>query len=309
LPSVGWGLASAGAGSLVVGIGSTEQNLREVRRSSGTWGAVELLTQGPFSDRQPVYSPDGRSIVFTSDRGGNLDIWRLDRATGELRRLTDHEAFDWDPALSPDGRRLLFSSNRSGRFQIWIAEADGASPRQVTDLENAQNPTMTPDGEWILFTLQDSTAERNGVWKVRPDGRDPTLVAAGAFLIPETSPDGAYVAVRGQREEGRRIVRVADGRPLEVSIPFTDRYRWVSGSPTHLWAIRYDDAGNSIVRYAFDSVRGTLGAAEPILAGDAAREAESLGVARDGSAFAFSSFANRRAQLVRIDGLAALDRR
>lgn len=308
LPSVGWGLATAGPGSLVVGVGSTEQNLREARRVERGWSPAELLTQGPFSDRQPVYSPDGRSILFTSDRSGNLDIWRLDRASGELRRLTDHEASDWDPALSPDGRRLIFSSNRSGRFQIWIADADGASPRQVTDLENAQNPTMTGDGEWIVFTLQDAGEGRNGLWRIRPDGRDATLVAAGPFLVPETSPDGRFVALRAQPEDGKRLARLADGALLDVSIPFTDRYRWSVEERTWLWGIRLSPEGNSIVRYPFDPARETLGAAQTILAGEAVRAAESLGVARDGSAVAFSTFANRRAQLVRVDGLAGLER-
>jgi Tol biopolymer transport system component len=308
LPAVGWGLATAGAGSVVVGVGSTEQNLREVRRADGGWSEVELLTQGPFSDRQPVYSPDGRSILFTSDRSGNLDIWRLDRSSGELRRLTDHEAADWDPAFSPDGRRLIFSSNRTGRFQIWIADADGASPRQVTDLENAQNPTMTADGEWIVFTLQGAGAERDGLWRVRPDGSDAMLVTVGPYLIPETSPDGRYVAFRAAGETSERLVRIADGRPIESKMPDTDRYRWSVEGRTHLWAIHLSEDGNSIVRYPFDPAREALGTPETVLSGDAAETAESLGVARDGSAVAFSSFANRRAQLVRVDGLAALER-
>jgi len=308
LPSIGWGLASDRKGSLFVGIGSTEQNLREARRDGAAWSSAALLTEGPFSDRQPVYTPDGRSILFTSDRSGNLDLWRLDRASGELRRLTEHEASDWDPALSPDGRHLLFSSNRTGRFQIWIADADGSAPRQVTDLENAQNPTMTGDGEWIVFTLQDA-GERSGIWKVRPDGRDATLIAAGPFLIPETSPDGRFVAFRYTLAAGDRLVRIADGRRLDVAIPFNDRFRWsVDAGRISLWAIRIDAAGNSIVRFPFDPGNETLGAAQTILAGDAVEDAESLGVARDGSAIAFSSFANRRAQIVRIDGLAGLDR-
>jgi serine/threonine protein kinase len=307
LPAVGWGLAVAGGNALVVCVGSTEQNIREVRRSASGWGSVELLTEGPFSDRQPVYSPDGRSILFTSDRSGNLDIWRLDRATGELRRLTDHEASDWDPAFSPDGEQLLFSSDRSGRFQIWIANADGSSPRQVTDLENAQNPTMTADGEWIVFTLQAAEADESGLWKIRPDGRDATLIRAGSQLIPDTSPDGRFVAFRAQSNLGRRLVRISDGEPLDVSIPYTDRHRWSDGGGTYLWAIHVSEGHNRIVRFAFDPARETLGPEETLLEGGAVAEAESLGVARDGSAIAFSTFANRRAQLVRIDGLAGLD--
>ena len=139
---------------------------------------------------------------------------RRDRTTGELRRLTDHEADDWDPALSPDGRRLLFSSNRTGKFQIWIAEADGSSPRQVTDLENAQNPTMTADGAWIVFGLQEAGADKDGIWKIRPDGTAAALVAAGGSLLtPEVSPDGRYVAMQSTGKQ--KLLRVADGALLD----------------------------------------------------------------------------------------------
>jgi serine/threonine protein kinase len=306
LPAVGLGLAVAGPDSLVVTVGSREQNLREVRRNEPEWGTVELLTEGPFSDRQPVYSPDGRAILFTSDRGGNLDIWRLERASGELRRLTDHEASDWDPAFSPNGDRLLFSSDRSGRFQIWIADSDGSSPRQITELENAQNPTMTADGEWIVFTRQSAQGAESGLWKIRPDGRDATLIVRGDLLIPETSPDGRFVAFRPQNQTARRLVRISDGQLLDVSTPSTDRHRWSSIGGTFLWAIQVGAAQNSIVRFPFDPALEKLGPKETILEGDAVRDAESLGVARDGSAFAFSSVANRRAQLVRVDGLAGL---
>ncbi len=308
LANVGWGLDVAGPGSLIAGVGSTDQSLREAKRDpAGRWSAPELVTEGPFRDRQPVYSPDGRWLLFTSNRSGNLDIWRRDRATGEVQRLTDHEAEDWDPALSPDGGRLLFSSNRSGRYQVWIAESDGSSPRQVTDLENAQNPTMTADGAWIVFVLQDAGADRSGLWKIRPDGREATQVLAGMNLVPETSPDGRYVVFRGPGRQ--RIVRLADNTLLETELAQTDRYRWsVEGGRTYLWALGFVDQGTEIRRYPFDPQRGELGSPEIVLDADAALRAETLGVARDGSAFTFASFANRRGQLIRIDGLTGLAR-
>jgi Tol biopolymer transport system component len=307
LAAVGWGLDLSGPGSLIVGIGSTDQNLREVsREAGGRWSPASNLTEGPFSDRQPVYSPDGRSILFTSNRSGNLDIWRRVRATGELRRLTDHDAEDWDPALSPDGKKLLFSSNRSGRFQLWIAESDGSSPRQVTVFENAQNPTMTADGAWIVFVRQEAGEDRDGIWKVRPDGTDAALVAAGALLVPDVSPDGRYVALRGAGR--KRVVRIADGAFLEEDLAGTDRYRWsVEGSKTFLWALG-GLANRNVRRFPFDPERGALGPAEAteVLGGES--NAETFGVAPDGSAMTFASFANRRGQLIRIDGLTGLPR-
>ena len=305
--NVGWGLDVAGRGSLIVGVGSSDQNLQEVRRvAAGRWSDPRIETEGPFRDRQPVYSPDGRWLLFTSNRSGNLDVWRRDRTSGAIERLTDHEAADWDPALSPDGAKLIFSSDRSGRFQIWIAEADGSAPRQVTDLENAQNPTMTADGAWIVFVLQGAGEGRNGIWKIRPDGTDAAVVAAGAYLVPEMSPDGRFVAAQ---ESGRkRITRLSDGTVLDTDLDNTARYRWsVESGRTFLWELAFTEKGTEIRRLPFDPGSGVLGPAEVVLAGAAVRAAETLGVARDGSAFTFASVANRRGQLIRIDGLEGLE--
>jgi serine/threonine protein kinase len=303
IATVGWGLDRVGSGSLIVGVGSTDQSLLESSRDpAGRWQAPALVTEGPFRDRQPCYSPDGKWLYFSSNRSGNLDLWRLERSTGELQRLTDNEADDWDPALSSDGSQLLFSSNRSGRYEIWIAAADGSSPRQVTDFENVQNPTLTADGEWIVFVRQGASEKENGIWKIHPDGTEAVPVAIGAYLIPETSPDGRYAAFRGPG--ARRIVRLSDGTLLDTKLGDTDRYRWsVEEGRTYLWAIGLNDRGNDIRRYAFDPERGTVGPAEVVVSGERVKGAESLGVARDGSAVTFSNLANRRAQLVRIDGI------
>jgi len=306
ISNVGWGLDFVAPDGLVVGVGSADQNVYEVVRDrSGAWSRAELATEGPFQDRQPTYSPDGRFLLFSSSRSGNLDIWRLDRETGELMRLTDHEADDWDPAYSPDGRSLLFSSQRSGRFEVWMAGADGSSPRQVTDFENCQNPTMTADGAWIVFVRQQAPEGLNGIWRIRPDGSEPEQVVAGTQLVPDTSPDGRYVAFRVAG--GQRIARLADGKLVGSGLDQTDRYRWsVEGGKTFLWMIDVDEEAHFVRRHPFDPEQGVLGPAEVVFTGEAVADAESLGVAPDGSAFSFASLANRRGQLLRIDGLAGL---
>lgn len=175
----------------------------------------------------------------------------------------------------------------------------------MTDVENAQNPTMTADGAWIVFVLQGAGEGKNGLWKIHPDGSAAALVAAGSYLVPETSPDGRYVAFRAPGRQ--RIARIADGALLDTDLADTDRYRWsVESGRTWLWALGLSDEGTEIRRYPFDPERGALGPAEVVLATDAVRTAETLGVARDGSAVAFASLANRRGQLIRIDGLTGL---
>jgi WD40 repeat protein len=144
------------SGKLLLDSRSSRQNLKELPLVAN--GAARSLTLGNSSDRQPVYSPDGRQIVFSSNRSGNLDLWSVSRETGIVRRLTDDLADDWDPGFSPDGRKLIWSSTRSGNLEIWIANADGTAPRQLTrDGFAAENPTMTQDGRWIVY---DSSAPR-----------------------------------------------------------------------------------------------------------------------------------------------------
>ena len=89
---------------------------------------------------------------FSSNRGGNLDLWTINTRTGAVGQLTDDEARDWDPAYTADGSQIVWSSDRGGNLEIWIANADGSGARQVSsDGIDAENPGVTPDGEWVVY--------------------------------------------------------------------------------------------------------------------------------------------------------------
>jgi hypothetical protein len=122
-------------------------------RSSRTENAREhWLTRGASIDRQPTFSPDGKRVLFSSNRSGNLDVWENGR--GNRRALAHHRSSgnDWDPSYTPDGRSILWSSDRGGTFEIWKRPPDGTARSQIShDGVDAENPTMTPDGQWILF--------------------------------------------------------------------------------------------------------------------------------------------------------------
>ncbi len=192
------------------------------------------LTDGSANDRQPTYSPDGEWIAFSSERAGSLDLWKVSRTTGELRRLTDDSAEDWDPAWTPDGRYLLWSSDRSGHFEIWRAEPDGSSPQRVTWADsNFQNPTATQDGEWITFVSFGEGSR--GLWKARAGGSDLTRLVAGDLRHPELLPDGRFVLFHRLLSgdvESIQIIRLEDGEatPFEIRIPSfpgAGRGRWL----------------------------------------------------------------------------------
>ena len=95
-------------------------------------GTPRILTTSIGFDRQPVYSPDGKQVLFSSNRSGNIDLWIVDLESGALKQITDDPAHDWDPAFSPDNQHILWSSSRTGHMEIWMANRDGSGARQVS---------------------------------------------------------------------------------------------------------------------------------------------------------------------------------
>ena len=206
-------------GTVLFDTSTNRQNLRESEWSSAGLSTGRWLTRGTSTDRQPAYSPDGKRIVFSAMRSGNLDLWLTSPDTGETRRLTDDAAQDWDPVFTPDGKNLLWSSNRTGHFEIWISEADGRNARQLTnDGRDAENPTATRNG-WVVYGA--GLDPTQGLWKIRLDGSQPTRIVAGISSHPELSPDGQYVLYHTDVIGNGQIhvVRTADGQQAIPAIP------------------------------------------------------------------------------------------
>lgn len=285
---------------IVFGMSDRRQNLRGVSLVAG--GEAEpprWLTRGSGIDRQPSYSPDGSSIIFSSTRSGDLDLWQLSVTTGEVRRLTDDGANDWDPAFTPDGKSILWSSDRSGNYEIWMADDDGSRARQVSrDGIDAENPTMTVDGNWIVYSSAGES--RQGIWKIRPDGSDETRMAGGSFTLPEVSPDGRWVSytVPSATATGQatiRVIAIDDAREvfeidIESDFPANNlgRHRWLpDGSGIAFWSA--DEDGNfGVFVQDFVPGRDTSVSRRKLGGFDNDFQAESFGIAPDGSAMTVS---------------------
>ncbi|HET7453108.1 MAG TPA: hypothetical protein VFL12_10225, partial [Thermoanaerobaculia bacterium] len=298
-------------GRLVFDTNAEVENLREVPIEAGvaTPASARWLTQGSATDRQPAYSPDGKWVVFSSSRGGNLDLWKISTETGQLRQLTDDAAQDWDPAFTRDGKGLLWSSNRSGAFEIWTADADGSGARPVTKFGlDAENPTETADGKWIVY-LQGSGSSP-GVWKVHPDGTGAKfLVSPGG--IPEVSPDGAHIACATNPTTmavNVRTFRTEDGKPddFRVELPqgglslariVVGRCRWMPDGRS-LVALTRDAKGYRIDAYPFRPGVQSLSANPLVPAFDSSVELESFGVSPDGKKITVAGVAKARSLMV-----------
>lgn len=100
---------------------------------------------------------------------------------------------------------------------------------------DAENPTATPDGQWIVYA-SGGTAKR-GIWKVRVDGSAATQLVEGPVILPEISPDGRFVSytTAGAGSEAIRVVRFEDGTPVPVEVLASGagfnrgRHRWMPG--------------------------------------------------------------------------------
>ena len=131
----------------------------------------ELLIGGPGYDAEATVSPDGRFIVFTSTRSGDLDLWRYEIATGETIQLTNTLGYDGGAFFSRDSKRIVWRAGRPvgedahnyrklldqgliepGELNVFVADIDGGNVRQVTDAPGANwSPFFHPDGEHVIY--------------------------------------------------------------------------------------------------------------------------------------------------------------
>jgi Tol biopolymer transport system component len=143
------------------------------------------LTQPGSLDYNPSWSPKGDWIVFTSERGGSADLYRIHPDGTGLERLTDDPAYDDQAAFSPDGGRIVFVSTRAnGWTNLWILDAATHKATPLTSGHGGDfRPSWSRDGSWIAFS---SDRDRDGDFPPAK-GRWERLHLVDIYLI---HPDG-----------------------------------------------------------------------------------------------------------------------
>jgi serine/threonine protein kinase/Tol biopolymer transport system component len=323
--NVGSHIAIVGPGAVVFDALFQRENLIEIpllpgyRPGEGT----RWLARGNASDRQPVYAADGERIAFSSNRGGNLDLWDVSTRTGAVRRLTEDDTEHWDPLLAPDGKSLLFSSRRSGVFEIWRAEPEGLSPRQLSkDGTDAENPTMPRSSDWIVYGSYQGP--KAGIWKMRPDGSEVVRIFEGTISTPEVSPDGQYVVFNSRNTLSARtlrVVRLADGAPapFELTVGVTNpraannvvytlgRCRWTPDGKAIAFVGQDEHGRSGIYLQDFTPGADTSKTRRLLWGGAADRDTESFGFSPDGKRLVVATV-EQTSSLMAVDGLPELKR-
>jgi Tol biopolymer transport system component len=185
---------------------------------------VRPLTRTPGYDAEATWCHRGGSLVFTSARDGDLELYRMDEAGG-VRRLTHEPGYDGGAFYSPDCSRIVWRASRpSGEdleeyrrllaqglirpqsLEIHVMDADGSGVRQLTR-NGAANfcPTFHPDGRRILYSTNHgaSSPREFELWLVDERGGEPERVtfSPGFDGFPQMSPDGRYLVWASNRAD------------------------------------------------------------------------------------------------------------
>jgi TolB protein len=221
----------------------------------------------------PRYSSDGQWILYTAERNGLADIYRMHPDGTGVERLTDHVAFDDQAALSPNGRTVAFVSTReAGTADIWLLDLASKTYTNLTRHHSGNfRPVWSPDGAWIAFSSdRDARPGTNpGMWEhlqstgiyiVRADGTSlRRLTRKDGFAgSPSWSADGKRVLFYETDEVGAYMAKSATSRTELVSIDVTtgDRIDYTSSRETKLSPAFLSDGRISYVVRAADETAG-----------------------------------------------------
>ena len=142
------------------------------------------LLPNPDVDYDAIWSPDGKSIVFTSERNGSADLFRVNPDGSSLKALTTDPGYDDQAAFSPNGQELVFVSTREGgTANLWVLDLTSLrAQRLTTGVGGDFRPSWSPDGTWIAFS--------SGRGKPMPfsEGRWERLQLADLYIVhPDSS--------------------------------------------------------------------------------------------------------------------------
>jgi TolB protein len=188
---------------------------------------VKQLTNSKGYDAEATISPDGKKMLYTSDKDGDIDLYIMDLKTGKEIRFTNTLGYDGGAWFSPDGKKVIWRASRPKtdaevkeykdllaehmvaptNMEVFIANADGSNVKQVTAFGNANwAPAYMPDSKRIIFASnhQSKRGFPFNLFTINEDGSGLEKISAEKSFdaFPMFSPDGKKIIFCSNRNNG-----------------------------------------------------------------------------------------------------------
>ncbi|HSC52184.1 MAG TPA: hypothetical protein VLC98_01085 [Phnomibacter sp.] len=188
---------------------------------------VKQLTKTKGYDAEATLSPDGKKMVYTSTKSGDLELWIMDLKSGKEKQVTNLLGYDGGAWFSPDGKKLIWRASRPANadeekeykdllaqnlvaptnMEVWIADADGSNAKKVTAFGQANwAPTYMPDSKRILFASNHEYKRGFpfNLYMINEDGTGLTKVSRdkGFDAFPMFSYNGKQLLFCSNRNNG-----------------------------------------------------------------------------------------------------------
>lgn len=151
--------------------------------SAGT--SYSQITTGGSAQWHPSYSPDGGSIVYSSNESGNWDIWTINEDGSGEKKLTTNQKSQTNPRYSPDGKKIIYASWEGEDVNVWVMDKDGDNKKQLTTEKGTQWDPMWMNDEKILYSSNEG--DNFDIWVMNADGTNKERITRS--VSNEENPD------------------------------------------------------------------------------------------------------------------------
>jgi len=188
---------------------------------------IRQVTTAKGYDAEATLSPDGKKMIYCSDKDGDLDLYVMNLKTGKEIKVTNELGYDGGAWFSPDGKKIVWRASRPtspeaiaeyksllaegmvapSNMEVFVADADGKNAKQITRLGQANwAPNFTPDGKHIIF-CSNHEYKRGfpfNMYLIDLDGNGLTKISRdkGFDAFPMFSPDGKKILFSSNRNNG-----------------------------------------------------------------------------------------------------------